>query len=198
MRIFLSLLVLIFNLQSWAMADDKIEDFEIQGISVGDSLLDHFTLNNIDKALQNASYYKNKRFVEIFLETEKIDFENLEKLQVAIEPNDKNFIIEKILLSRNFNNEIEKCKIFKKSFIKDNSDFLINAERIDQDTVASVDKTGNSFRYINTFLLPTGGFFNFVCTDYGKEMYDQHGWYDSFTVSIGSEKILKFLQGDAY
>ena len=198
MRIFLSLLVLIFNLQSWAMADDKIEDFEIQGISVGDSLLDHFTLNNIDKALQNASYYKNKRFVEIFLETENIDFENLEKLQVAIEPNDKNYIIEKILLSRNFNNEIEKCKIFKKRFIKDNSDFLINAERFDQDTVASVDKTGNSYRYISSFILPTGGFFNFVCTDYGKEMYERHGWYDSFTVSIGSQKMLKFLQGDIH
>ena len=66
MRIFLTILILIFSLQSWTMADDKIEDFEIQGISVGDSLLDHFTLKNIDKALENASYYKNKKFVEIF------------------------------------------------------------------------------------------------------------------------------------
>ena len=31
-----------------------------------------------------------------FLETEKINFKNLEKLQVAIEPNNKKYIIEKI------------------------------------------------------------------------------------------------------
>lgn len=198
MKIFLSLLFLIFSLQSWVMADDKIEDFEIQGISIGDSLLDHFTLKDINKAFKNASYYKNKKYAEIFLETEKINFENLEKLQVAIEPNNKKYIIEKILLSKNFDNEIEECKIFKKNFISYNSDFLINAERIDHNTSATVDKTGNSFRYISTFLLPTGGFFNFVCTDYGKEMYEQHGWYDNFTISIGSDKILKFLQGDPH
>ena len=72
-------IILIFSLQSWVMADDKIEDFEIQGISIGDSLLDHFTLKDINKAFKNASYYKNKKYAEIFLETEKINFEKSRK-----------------------------------------------------------------------------------------------------------------------
>ena len=42
MRIFLTILILILNLQSWTKADD-IRDFEIEGISVGDSLHDHFS-----------------------------------------------------------------------------------------------------------------------------------------------------------
>ena len=37
-------LVLVFNLQSWAKADD-IKDFEIEGISIGDSLLEYFNRN---------------------------------------------------------------------------------------------------------------------------------------------------------
>ena len=37
MKIFLSVLILIFNFQSWTKADD-IKDFEIEGMSVGDSL----------------------------------------------------------------------------------------------------------------------------------------------------------------
>ena len=36
MRIFLSILILIFSFQSWTKADD-IRDFEIEGISIGDS-----------------------------------------------------------------------------------------------------------------------------------------------------------------
>ncbi len=42
MRIFLSLIVLIIGLQSWTKADD-ISDFEIEGMSLGDSALNFFT-----------------------------------------------------------------------------------------------------------------------------------------------------------
>ena len=41
MRILLIILIIIFNLTSFTKADD-IRDFEIEGISVGDSLLDFF------------------------------------------------------------------------------------------------------------------------------------------------------------
>ena len=49
MRIFLSVLILIFSFQSLTKADD-IRDFEIEGISIGDSLLDHFSIARINKA----------------------------------------------------------------------------------------------------------------------------------------------------
>ena len=46
MRVFLAVLVLIFSLQSWTKADD-ISDFEIEGISIGDSLLDYYNEEEI-------------------------------------------------------------------------------------------------------------------------------------------------------
>ena len=46
MRIFIVVLVLIFSLQSWTKAED-ITDFEIEGISIGDSLLDYMTKDEI-------------------------------------------------------------------------------------------------------------------------------------------------------
>ena len=39
MRVFIAVLVLIFSLQSWTKADD-IRDFELEGMSIGDSLLE--------------------------------------------------------------------------------------------------------------------------------------------------------------
>ena len=44
MKIFLTLIVLLFS--SLVVADD-ISDFQIEGISVGDSLLDYFSINQI-------------------------------------------------------------------------------------------------------------------------------------------------------
>ena len=37
MKIFILIIILIFNFKSWTRADD-ISDFEIEGITIGDSL----------------------------------------------------------------------------------------------------------------------------------------------------------------
>ena len=46
MKVFITVLVLIFSFQSWTKADD-ISDFEIEGMSIGDSLLDSFNQSQI-------------------------------------------------------------------------------------------------------------------------------------------------------
>ena len=46
MRVFIAVLVLIFSLQSWTKADD-IRDLEIEGVSIGDSLLDYYSEEEI-------------------------------------------------------------------------------------------------------------------------------------------------------
>ena len=63
------MLILTLNFQTLAKADD-ISDFEIEEISIGDSLLDHFNLEEI-KDLDNISY-PDKKYI----------FANLEKFQI--------------------------------------------------------------------------------------------------------------------
>ena len=62
MKIFLSVLILIFNLQSWTKADD-IRELEIEGISIGDSALDFFSKDIIDD--QKNFYPNSKKFLEL-------------------------------------------------------------------------------------------------------------------------------------
>ena len=47
MKLFLTVLILIFSLQSWTKADD-IRDFEIEGMSIGVSLLDYVNKRTIN------------------------------------------------------------------------------------------------------------------------------------------------------
>ncbi|MDP7477618.1 MAG: hypothetical protein QF442_04185, partial [Candidatus Peribacteraceae bacterium] len=104
MKVFIAVLVLIFSLQSWTRADD-ISDFEIEGMSIGDSALDHF-----DKSIilnNKMDYYKNEKFFTSTLS--KIFKSNLyDGLQMSYQSN--NFKIYEIEASIYFNNNNYECK----------------------------------------------------------------------------------------
>ena len=60
MRIFFILLIFIFSFQSWAKSDD-IRDFEIEGMSIGDSLLNYL----LKKKLNYSSKVQIEWFIKI-------------------------------------------------------------------------------------------------------------------------------------
>ena len=65
MRVFLSALILIFGLQSWTKADD-IRDFQIEGMSIGDSLLDFYQEDEINEKkihIQTKGIYINQKII---------------------------------------------------------------------------------------------------------------------------------------
>ena len=66
MKVFLSVLILIFSVQSFAKADEAGE-FEIEGMSIGESLLDYFSADEIKTKISSdmSFYYPNKTFVAI-------------------------------------------------------------------------------------------------------------------------------------
>ena len=103
MRVFLAVLILIFSLQSWTKADD-IGDFQIEGFSIGDSLLDYYSKDKIiDSKIKDQ--YKSKKFYAIFIEDNK--FENYEAMYFQLKANDNNFIIYS--MSGSIAMEINKC-----------------------------------------------------------------------------------------
>ena len=58
MKRLLLILILTFSFQTLTKADD-IRDFEIEGVSIGDSLLDYFSKDQIENNNLKANY-KNK------------------------------------------------------------------------------------------------------------------------------------------
>ena len=74
MKKFISILILILGFQSWTKADD-IRDFEIEGLSIGDSLLNHFNVSEI-KNFQNYDDLPSDmsfRIIEIFSNEMKME-----------------------------------------------------------------------------------------------------------------------------
>ena len=88
MRNFLLIFILTFSFQSLSKADD-IRDFEIAGISIGDSALDFFTKNEINN---DKSYlYNNKKYAVVYKD---LNDEIYEGVQVEFKDNDNKFLIK--------------------------------------------------------------------------------------------------------
>ena len=104
MRVFIAALVLIFSFQSWTKAED-ISDFEIEGMSIGDSLLDYMTEKEIKK-YTGKNYYKVDKFLVANFSLPS--FKTYDFLVIYVKPNDRNFKIYSINGIIDFNN-IHQC-----------------------------------------------------------------------------------------
>ena len=111
MRVFLSILILIFNLQSWTKADD-IRDFEIEGISIGNSLLNYLTKEQIKKKINSYSdkgfIYKSKDYYALTFDAKEIFKGKFDQYQFHLRNNDNNFVIYAIAGIKLYSN-IDNC-----------------------------------------------------------------------------------------
>ena len=146
MRIFLAVLIFILSLQSWSKAED-IRDFEIEGISIGDSLLNYFSEEEI---LKNIRWnYNNDKTNNKFVIVEFYDLKTLEHyhgLQFGIKTEDKNYKIYVIAGAILYKNNIEECYLKMKEIDKEIS--LIFKESTRQEKKNSIyrgDSSGKSF-----------------------------------------------------
>ena len=195
MKKFLVILILILTFQTPSQADD-IRDFQIEGMSVGDSLLDYMTINEIKNQLKKktAHYYKNKSYATILV-PDRI-YRNLKiynDLHIVIKPKDKHFnisAIEGILLFEN----ISKCYETQKDIADDihktykNLNLEKKRWRVKKDQLFRDEK---SVKYID-MLLPDNlgsGEFRVSCHERKEK---KHKLY----VVINGGEFMKFLHKD--
>jgi len=128
MRLFLTVLILIFNLQSWTKADD-IKDFEIEGMSIGDSLLNHISKKNIEKFKEN--YYKDNLYTAITIfqnDNTKLKFETYDAVVLTFFTNDANYELQSISGIIIYEDNIVDCKNKSDQIVKEFKTFLMNTE----------------------------------------------------------------------
>jgi|MDSW01.1.fsa_nt_gb hypothetical protein len=167
MRIFLSIfiLILIFSLQSWSWADD-IRDFEIEGMSIGDSALDYYSEEEI---LNNkVNWYKKDDFYAVVIE---VNNSNYQAIQMHFKKNDKSFIIQSVG-GMIFNySDIKNCHKLKKSVENEIiNNFNLNRNNINRyERNHPIDPSGKSTTseaYIN---LDNGNIY-LACFDLAKNI----------------------------
>ena len=105
MKKLLAILVLGLLWCHTALADD-VSDFQIEGISIGDSALDFFTERQIKD--NSFDYYNDKLFTPV--QTQHLPFFNTyDGLDFDFKTNDKDYIIHALYGRINYQENIKDC-----------------------------------------------------------------------------------------
>ena len=193
MRLFLSLLIIIFSLQSWTKADD-ISEFEIEGMSVGDSLLDYYSKTEIQNF--HTIYYPNSRKffqVGIIIESNLYD-----ALNINLKTDDSEYIIYSIKGLKNVDNQLDQCLKLKKDMINQILQIITDTKEVKFESNFA-NNFGKSISYISEFHLYNGTF-HIACSKWDKKNKKiiSNGWWDSLNASLGFKVWHDWLNNEAY
>ena len=187
----LVLLILTLSFANLSKSDDA-KNFQIEGISLGDSALDHFSEEEINK---NKKYlYKSSKY---FLFAKRIYNSNIyDAIQLSMRNNDDKYIIENVSGKILFQDNQNACNKKRISIVKDiTTIFSQNVKiKIDEGYKMPGDKTGRSINDATFFYFPNGSIASVECTDWTKEMK----YKDNLKVRIFSKKYNDFLRNEAH
>ncbi len=185
-KIFATFLILMFSLQSLTKADD-IRDFEIEGMSIGDSLLDYMSINEIKKDLKEHINWPHtdKKFQRV----EKYDgpFDNYEYVGAVIKPDDPQYKIYGLSGMLDIDDP-KKCDNLQQEIVSTLKSKLKNAEIHNWNDSIRQDPSGKSMAVGVEFFLAKGSA-SVVCYNFTEESNIQSG----LDVSISNKEFDDWL-----
>ena len=189
-RLSLYLFLILFSFQTSSWADD-ISDFEIEGMSIGDSLLDYFSKKEI-KDNTNTNYYTNNKYTSVDF-VELPTFKIYDALEFNYKTDDKKYIIAAIAGGLFCEKNIEKCNKKQKEIDLELSNMFKNAQRVDDKGKHSADKSGKStFLHINFWLI-SGDVATIELVDWSEKISNEKRWIDNVGVSFRTKEFNDFL-----
>jgi len=193
MKSLLTLFVLLF---SFSVIADDISDFQIEGISIGDSLLDYMSEEEILKELEiNKGRYQwlenNDKFIEIY---KYKDLKNYYSMSFFVKPDDEKFLIYDINGSLDFTNDFDGCKKKQKEIVKEISKMFIDTKKDEGTYIYEPDPSNRSIVNYVRFKFDSGDTILIQCYDFEENFRIKKKWNESLEVSITPLEITKWFR----
>ena len=198
MKLFIPVFVLILSLQSWTKADD-IRDFQIDGMSVGDSLLNYYNEKKIKKFIKRTyqGYPNSDKFFRISFKSKVKEYDFI---GLHLKKNDFRYIIYSISGQKNMT--FSKCKKKSKTVEKDLKKILGESYKsTSREVKHTYDKTGKSINLEIYFTPVTNDDFwpaLITCTDWSDAMTKSNNFYDNLSINLNSKDFSNFMFYEAY
>ena len=193
----LRILVLGLLLISAPSKAEDISDFEIEGMSIGDSLLDYFSESKIKESKQETQYPASDRYIILtFAEIDR--FEVYDSVQIDYKKKDNEYVIASIMGMLSFLNDIDACYEKQKIIANEVSQLFPKAKNQDGKIKKVFDETGKSTSYLYEFHLSTGDVVQISCDDWSEEMNKKHNLTDHLGVTVMGKDYVNFLYEEAY
>ena len=192
----LLILILTFSFQSLTKADD-IKDFEIEGISIGESLLDFISLKKINQKINSYSdkgyIYKSKKYYALTFNSD--DFSSnlklYDQIQFHLKHKDTSYIIESLGGIKLYKENISECYSFLAKREKEaNSVFgKSNKEKVFTENKRNITKRVGYF-----YTLTDNSNMFIGCEDWNKDSNIP----DDFALVLNSSEHQDWINNEAF
>jgi hypothetical protein len=204
MKKLLTLLFSLFLLSSPSVFADDISDFEIEGISIGDSLLDYMTEDEILEEIElnkNDYLHLNEphKYVEIYLWD--IPFQDYDVVSAFVKDHsskyitkNKKFTILSIYGSIYQNKGFASCIQKRDKVVGELSNIILNTQKTSEFFDHPADPSGNSMMDAIVFRFDSGDEFRVDCTDLDETFRIKLNIEDALNISINSEEVIDWMR----
>ena len=189
-KIFLSILIFSFGYQSISKSDE-ISEFSINGMKVGESLLNYI---DEEKILANVQdWYSKKGILPILFDANLFGVKDYDKIEFNVKTNDKNYIIE-LVAGIKTPIEIENCYKNQKEIMETLKVIFANSSGLKIGDITKynhgADKSGKSSYTRGFFRFESGDEISIDCNNFSKET----GWPNEMYVGIATKEFLTWFE----
>ena len=174
MKRLLLIIILIFNFQSLTKADD-IRDFEIEGMSIGDSLLNYLSKSEIQNSFNGTKNHytwlkEPLKFREAYLYGRNSKFQTYKNVSFMVNPKDHKYTILFIRGMKDFINDINTCLKTRSEISKNIEMIFPKFKKRNEDFRSSLDKSGKRYYKQIIYTFVSGDEILISCNDCNKKI----------------------------
>lgn len=200
--IFASIIFLIINTNY--LLSNSVRDFNINGFEIGDSLLEHFTIDQINNSISFDYDYKNSdlfRGIEIQNVEKKsnikmdLSMEIFDSGQYAFSVTGSKLEIEDLSTGKFYKDNFNNCLIDKDKIQKKINFIFPNTNHVSYESPYYDLDDGKSIAYVTDFEF-TDGFLRLYCVNWANEVELERGFTDNMQLNLSSDKFLNWLKNN--
>jgi len=176
---------------------DYIRDFQIEGMSIGDSTLNYMDKKKVINTMKYGFGSKEFAFIEIKKKSDTYD-----EILLLFKPDDKKFIVHSISARILYPKDANSCYVQQKKITKELFEIFKNkAKKDDQGTFDyKADKIGKSTVTAINLQLDSGGLAHIGCYKFSKEFRKERNISEDgmLSIAVGSKEYNEFQKNRAY
>ena len=193
MKILLTLFVLFFS--SLLFADD-ISDFKIEGISIGDSLLDFLSEKDINDEIKRTKYiysYLNEDFGEVYLYN---GLKTYDSMSFFVKPNDDKYLIYEVRGMISFIEDWDGCIKKRNIIVSELSNMFKEVKKTESKYKSRHDPSGKSIKDKVIFSFNNGDQVQVNCSNWEEKLRRKNNWGEGISVLITTNEVISWLSGN--
>ena len=182
--------LLIFTTNSLS---EDISEFQIEGISIGESLLNYMSEKEIKDQINSNKYmysFLTDDFGEVYLYN---NFKTYDHLSFFVKSNDKQYSIYSISGSILYDDKINQCIKKQNEISKELSELYKYVERDEGIVPLRIDPSGKSKVHYIAFYFESGDSIRVDCNEYEDKIKNKNDWADALSVMIVKKEVFDWF-----